>query len=106
MAGVACHDVQPPPVTIGVQPVDARERQRSAQLYLAASRVRQTLTFPYLAGVVALGVLVLVWNYRRLRDVGSRRRIRWFVAGTVVALVPWVAFVVAYNILGLITPSR
>jgi hypothetical protein len=58
-------------------------------LYLAMAGV---LDFGVLHAQICLTlqVIVLAWNYRRLRDTGSRRRIRWVVAGFVAAITPLV----------------
>ena len=58
-------------------------------------KVRDALTnefrHAFEAGVLLLIVAALVFGYRRVKDSDQRRRVRWFVFGTIVALVPFFA---------------
>jgi hypothetical protein len=54
---------------------------------------------------LVLALIVAVRNYRSLRDPGSRRRIRWVVAATLVGILPSVADFVASQLTGWIAPA-
>ncbi len=52
--------------------------------------------FSYTPAIIGM-VLVLVHNYRRLTDEDQRRRVRWVVCGTTMALVPQVWWALLYT---------
>jgi hypothetical protein len=53
---------------------------------------------PYAVTCLVAMTLALLWNYWHVRDAGSRRRIRWFVAGVVVGTAPSVILVLSYQL--------
>jgi tRNA A-37 threonylcarbamoyl transferase component Bud32 len=62
-------------------------------LYLPIAWYTQGPYLVYLLSCVGLSMAVTAWNYRRLRDAGSRRRIRWVVAGAIAGSTPWLVLV-------------
>jgi GAF domain-containing protein len=65
-------------------------------LYLTTVRFSESRMTPAYAQLCLIfALLVMVRNYYRLRDPGSRRRIRWVVAGFAAATIPWLSFAAA-----------
>jgi len=71
-------------------------------LYLTATVVTQRAGWAFLLTCLLLAMAVTARNYRHLRDVDSRRRIRWVVAGIVASFVPFIVANSAYRFTGLI----
>src|SRR5215813_10521477 len=67
-------------------------------LYLIARQVMGRPRYVYLVACLVLSLAVAARNYRRLRDPDSRRRIRWVIAGTTIAVIPFVGVQFAVNV--------
>src|SRR5262245_15593522 len=74
-------------------------------LFTAGCYIINFWMFPYIIICFVLTLIVIVRNYRHLRDRDSRRRIRWVVAGVIIALVPFVGLTFAFNVAAWIGPE-
>src|SRR5215510_7676101 len=74
-------------------------------LFAAGCYIINSWLFPYIIICFVLTLIVIVRNYRHLRDRDSRRRIRWVVAGVIIALIPFVGLTFAFNVAGWIRPE-
>ena len=74
-------------------------------LFTGCCYVINSWLFPYLSMCFLLTLIVIVRNYHHLRDRDSRRRIRWVVAGVIIALVPFVGLTLAFNVAEWIRPQ-
>ncbi|HYM21740.1 MAG TPA: protein kinase [Vicinamibacterales bacterium] len=64
------------------------------RLYLTSVQINSSAGrggFLYMVVCLALALVASARNYRRLESEGSRRRIRWVVAGLAVSLIPFIA---------------
>jgi eukaryotic-like serine/threonine-protein kinase len=72
-------------------------------LYLTCVEISARGLFVYIGACLLLAMIAVGWNYRRLADADSRRRIRLVVAGLIAACTPFVVVVVvAYRVFALI----
>jgi tRNA A-37 threonylcarbamoyl transferase component Bud32 len=72
-------------------------------LYLTCVQISARGIYGYIGACLLLAMIAVAWNYRRLADADSRRRIRLVVAGLIVACTPFIlVLVVAYRMFGLI----
>jgi hypothetical protein len=86
-----------------VTPETSRFVLAHPSLYLTCVQISARGVFVYIGGCLLLAMIAVGWNYRRLADVGSRRRIRLVVAGLIAACTPFVVVVVvAYRVFALI----
>ena len=60
-------------------------------LYLTANQLLSGPIAVYIVVCFVLSLVVIARNYRRLSDPDSRRRIKWIIAGAMIALIPFVA---------------
>ena len=67
-------------------------------LFHLAYRVQARPLFVFVAGSLALAILVAARNYSQLRDPDSRRRVRWVVASLVVGCFPYIVVIVLYRV--------
>ena len=67
-------------------------------LYLTARQVMDRPRFVYMIVCFMLAVVVTVCNYRRMPDPDGRRRIRWVIAGAMIAVIPFIAVQFAVNV--------
>jgi hypothetical protein len=67
-------------------------------LYLTACRIASRPFYVYTVVCFVLSVVVAARNYRSLPDPDSRRRIKWVIAGVMIAVVPFVGMQLAFNI--------
>lgn len=54
----------------------------------------------YAIACLGLSLVVSAWNYRRLADPDSRRRIQWVFAGSIVAVMPFVGVTFIFSVAG------
>jgi hypothetical protein len=83
---------------LGVSDSATRFMVAHPSLYLTACQISSRPFYVYVVVCFLLSLLVTVWNYRRLADPDSRRRIRWVVVGMTVAIVPFVGLQLAFNV--------
>jgi tRNA A-37 threonylcarbamoyl transferase component Bud32 len=74
-------------------------------LFAASCYIINFGSFPYIIICFVLTLIVIMHNYHRLRDRDSRRRIKWVVAGVIIALIPFVALNFAFNVVQWIRPE-
>jgi serine/threonine protein kinase len=67
-------------------------------LYLTARQVMGRPRYVYMIVCFMLALAVAARNYRRLPDPDSRRRIRWVIAGAMIAVIPFLAVQFAVNV--------
>jgi hypothetical protein len=67
-------------------------------LFHLAYRIQARPLFVFVAGSLALAILVAARNYSQLRDPDSRRRVRWVVASLVVGCFPYIVVIVLYRV--------
>jgi GAF domain-containing protein len=72
-------------------------------LYLTGVTINAGAGWAFFLLCLVLAMVVTARNYRDLRDAGSRRRIRWVVAGLMIALIPFTATTFAYRFTGSIS---
>ena len=75
------------------------------QLFTAAAYVINFGMYPYMVICFVLAMVLTARNYHRLRDRDSRRRIRWVVAGLMIAVIPFVGLIFAFNVAEWIAPD-
>src|SRR5207247_11351357 len=67
-------------------------------LFFLAERIQVRPLFVFVTGSLALAIVVAARNYARLRDPGSRRRVRWVVAALVVGCLPYIVVIALYRV--------
>ncbi len=67
-------------------------------VYLTGAQLSYRPLYVYWVVCLSLALVVTGRNYARLRDPGSRRRIRWVVAALMIALIPFVGLTLAFRV--------
>jgi eukaryotic-like serine/threonine-protein kinase len=86
---------------LGVSETATRFMVAHPSLYLTASRVSTLPLAAYVLGCFVLSLVVTARNYRRLPDLDSRRRIKWVIAGAMIALIPFVLIHLVFIVAGI-----
>ena len=69
-------------------------------LYMSACQVSSRPVAVYVVVCFVLSLVVTARSYRRLPDPDSRRRIKWVIAGAMIAVIPFVVLHLAFNVAG------
>jgi eukaryotic-like serine/threonine-protein kinase len=83
---------------LGVSDAATRFMVDHPSLYLTAFRLSSRPVAVYIVVCFVLSLVVIARNYRRLPDPDSRRRIKWIIAGAMVAVIPFVAIHFVFSI--------
>jgi len=92
-------------LNFGISDSATRFIQAHPLLFTGSCYVINSGLFPYMIICFVLTLIVIVRNYHHLRDRDSRRRIRWVVAGVIIALIPFVGLTFAFNVAEWIRPE-
>jgi eukaryotic-like serine/threonine-protein kinase len=85
-------------VGLGISDAATRFMVAHPSLYLTARQVMARPRYVYMVVCFMLALVVTARNYQRLRDPDSRRRIRWVIAGAVIAVIPFLTVQFAVNV--------
>ena len=90
---------------LGVSETATRFIASHPALYLTAEQMTRRANFVYIVVCLTLALIVMARNYQRLRDAGSRRRIRWVVAALMIALIPYMGMLLSFRVADWISES-
>jgi hypothetical protein len=90
---------------IGVSERATRFMVAHPSFFAAAVAIASAPLYIFMGACLMLALVVAVRNYRSLSDPDSRRRIRWVLAAMAIGVVPYVAWLVAFQITGWIGES-
>jgi hypothetical protein len=83
---------------LGVSDGATRFMVAHPSLYLTACQVSARPRYVYMVVCFVLLLVVTARNYQRLPDPDSRRRIRWVIAGLMIAVIPFVGMQLIFNV--------
>jgi hypothetical protein len=92
-------------MSLGVSEGASRFLVAHPTLFFVAERVQVRPLFVFALGSLVLALVVTARNYSRLRDPGSRRRIRWVVAALATGCIPYIVVIALFRVANVISDA-